>query len=80
LSYFAGIAFSGRAPAPAWFSTGLMDDICPPSTVFAAYNEYAADKKIAVWPYNGHDAGGSHDTAHCLEILRDVLRQPEKEL
>ncbi len=74
LSYFDGIAFSRRATAPAWFSTGLMDDICPPSTVFAAYNEYAADKKIAVWPYNGHDAGGSHDTAHCLEILRDVLR------
>ena len=31
----------GAGAAPALFSVGLMDDICPPSTVFAAYNHYA---------------------------------------
>jgi len=34
-----------------------MDEICPPSTVFAAYNDYAGPKDIDVWPFNGHEAG-----------------------
>jgi cephalosporin-C deacetylase len=34
-----------------------MDMVCPPSTVFAAYNHYAGPKEIRVWPYNGHEAG-----------------------
>ena len=42
---------------PALFSVGLMDAVCPPSTVFAAYNHYAGPKDIRVWPFNGHEAG-----------------------
>lgn len=65
LAYFDGIAFAARAHAPAWFSTGLMDPVCPPSTVFAAHAEYAGRKHLAVWPYNAHEAGGPAD----LEIV-----------
>jgi cephalosporin-C deacetylase len=57
LAYVDGQNFATRATAPALFSVGLMDDICPPSTVFAAYNHYAGPKEIRVWPYNGHEAG-----------------------
>ena len=57
VSYADGVNFAARATAPALFSVGLMDDICPPSTVFAAYNHYAGPKEIRVWPYNGHEAG-----------------------
>jgi len=61
LSYFDGVNFARFGSAPALFSTGLMDEICPPSTVFAAYNTYAgADKAIKVWPWNTHDGGGDH--------------------
>jgi cephalosporin-C deacetylase len=57
LSYVDGPNFAARATAPALFSVGLMDEICPPSTVFAAYNDYAGPKDINVWPFNGHEAG-----------------------
>jgi cephalosporin-C deacetylase len=57
LSYVDGPNFAARASAPALFSVGLMDGICPPSTVFAAYNDYAGSKDIKVWPFNGHEAG-----------------------
>lgn len=61
LSYFDGIHFARRATAPALFSTGLLDATCPPSTVFAAYNRYkGVDKEITVYPFNGHEGGGSH--------------------
>lgn len=42
LSYVDGVAFARRAHAPAHFGVGLRDNICPPSTVFAAYNQYGA--------------------------------------
>ena len=38
LSYFDGVSFARRAAAPALFSVGLMDMVCPPSTVYAAFN------------------------------------------
>lgn len=57
LSYMDGMNFASRATAPALFSVGLMDTVCPPSTVFAAYNHYAGPKEIRVWPFNGHEAG-----------------------
>jgi cephalosporin-C deacetylase len=57
VGYVDGQSFAARATVPALFSVGLMDAICPPSTVFAAYNDYAGPKEIRVWPYNGHEAG-----------------------
>jgi cephalosporin-C deacetylase len=58
LAYFDGVNFAARAKASALFSVGLMDDICPPSTVYAAYNHYAGSKQIKVYEYNNHEGGG----------------------
>ncbi len=35
--------------------TGLMDDICPPSTQFAVYNKITAPKRMALFPDYGHE-------------------------
>jgi cephalosporin-C deacetylase len=70
LAYFDGVNFARRATAPAWFTTALMDNTCPPSTVFGAFNEYGGDKEITVWPYNGHEGGGVHDDEATLAILK----------
>ncbi len=69
LSYFDGVNFAVRARAAALFSVALMDMICPPSTVFAAYNHYAGEKDIRIWQFNGHEAGQSQQH---LERLRFV--------
>ncbi len=70
LSYFDGVNFATRAQAHALISVGLMDEICPPSTVFAAYNYYAGPKQINVYTYNHHDGGGTHQVREKLEFLR----------
>lgn len=36
--------------------TGLMDNVCPPSTQFAAYNKIEAEKKVIFYPDFGHEA------------------------
>lgn len=65
LSYFDGAVLARRATAPALFSVGLMDQTCPPSTVYAAYNAWAAaDKRIIEYPFNDHEGGqGFHEQA-----------------
>lgn len=69
LRYFDGVSFAARAKAPALFSVSLMDDICPPRTVFAAYNRYAAAKEIRVWKYNRHEGGENFMAAEQLDWL-----------
>lgn len=71
LSYFDGVNFAKRSSAPALFSTALMDQICPPSTVFAAKNHYAGESEIAVYPFNGHEGGQGH---HFLKQLEWLVR------
>lgn len=39
---------------------GLLDPICPPSTVYAAFNHYAGEKQIEVYPFNEHEGGQTY--------------------
>ena len=74
LAYFDGVNFAARSSAPAVFSVGMMDEVCPPRTVFAAYNHYAGERKdIKVWEYNEHEGGGAHQGAEKLAFLKGVL-------
>ncbi|MHA6757749.1 acetylxylan esterase [Streptacidiphilus sp. PAMC 29251] len=74
LAHFDGIAFARRATAPAWFSTGLMDEVCPPSTAFGAFHAYRGEKQIRAWEFNGHEAGGSEDLAVVLAAFQSLLK------
>jgi cephalosporin-C deacetylase len=60
LSYFDGVNFAKRAKAPALFSVALMDQVCPPSTVYAAYHAYGGEKEIVVYRFNDHEGGLAH--------------------
>lgn len=72
LAYFDGVNFAARSKARALFSAGLMDEICPPSTVFAAYNHYAGDKQITLWRYNHHEGGDSYQTLEKIKFLKGI--------
>jgi cephalosporin-C deacetylase len=72
LSYFDGVNFSARARCPALFSTGLQDEICPPRTVYAAYNHYAGRKSMRVWRYNHHEGGQAFQEIEKLKFLREL--------
>jgi len=72
LSYFDGVNFAAQAKCPAIFSVGLMDTICPPSTVFAAYNHYKGEKEIRIYPYNNHEGGGSYHILEKLEFINKL--------
>jgi cephalosporin-C deacetylase len=71
LSYFDGVNLGRRATAPGLFSVGLMDPVCPPSTVFAAYNFYGeaagVDKEISIYSHNEHEGGDGYQVEAQLD-------------
>ncbi|MQY15507.1 Cephalosporin-C deacetylase [Streptomyces sp. RB5] len=70
LSYFDGTNFAARARGRALYSVALMDQICPPSTVYASYNHWAgSEKDITVYPWNGHEGGASYNRGAQLRWL-----------
>lgn len=82
LAYLDGVSFARGATAPALFSVALMDQTCPPSTVYAAFNRYgelAAERGIApateitVYEFNRHEGGQGHQYARQLAWLGERL-------
>jgi len=74
LSYVDAVNFARRAVAPAHFGVGLRDTVCPPSTVFAAYNYYGTDHRtMHVYSFNHHEGGDAVHSARQLQWLRSLL-------
>jgi cephalosporin-C deacetylase len=55
LSYFDCMNLADLIMAPTLVTSGLMDDICPPSTIFATYNHINAPKELFVAPFGQHE-------------------------
>jgi cephalosporin-C deacetylase len=72
LRYIDCALLARRITAQCLLSTGLMDTVCPPSTVFAAYNEITAGKDIAAYPYTRHAVPTAH-VERQIEHLRRFL-------
>jgi cephalosporin-C deacetylase len=73
LAYFDGQHFAARTQAKALYSVGLMDEICPPSTVYAAFNNHVGEKEMAVYPYNHHEGGGAHHGQRKMAWMLEAL-------
>jgi cephalosporin-C deacetylase len=71
LRYIDCALLARRITATVLVSVGLMDDICPPSTVFAAYNEITSGKDIAVYPFSGHDVPHAHAERQLRHLRRN---------
>jgi cephalosporin-C deacetylase len=77
LRYVDCALLARRITATTLVCVGLMDDICPPSTVFAAYNEITAPgKDIAVYPFSGHSVPHAHAERQLRHLREHVPVQP----
>lgn len=72
LRYFDGTVFAPRIVAPALVSVAGMDVVCPPSTVYAAYNGLASrDRAIVEYHFNDHEGGGIFQQRRQLDWLKE---------
>jgi cephalosporin-C deacetylase len=63
LGYIDNQHLAPRIEAKVLMIVGLMDQICPPSTQFAAYNKITSEKDMVLYPDFGHEGlPGGEDT------------------
>ena len=64
VAYFDGINFASRISCPTIVNIGLQDNVCPPETGYALFEQIGAKEK-QLYPYDGHghDAGRAKHTA-----------------
>ncbi len=72
LSYCDGMNFAARMRARALFSVGIMDTVCPPSTVYASYNHVNSEKEIMEYYFNDHEGGGFQHKVEKIRYLRGL--------
>jgi len=72
LSYVDGMNLAGWIRCRTVMTVGLWDDICPPSSVFAAYNHIEAAKQIEVFDFTGHECP-EHFAETKFELMRTVV-------
>lgn len=70
LSYFDTMNMAERIQCPVLASVALKDEICPPQMYYATYNRITTEKEIHIYPFNGHEGGGSKQTEVKLAHLR----------
>ena len=58
-----------RIKADTLWVLGLMDNVCPPSTQFAAYNKITASKEMVVYTNHGHEGNWRTDDKAFLFII-----------
>jgi cephalosporin-C deacetylase len=61
LGYIDVQNLASRIRGKVQMTTGLMDEVCPPSTQFAAYNKITAPKEMLLYPDYGHEGYPGYD-------------------
>jgi cephalosporin-C deacetylase-like acetyl esterase len=54
-AYYDGVNFARRIKAPGFYNWGYNDDVCPPTSCYAAYNVITAPKELALSLSTSHE-------------------------
>jgi cephalosporin-C deacetylase-like acetyl esterase len=73
--YFDGMNFATRTKADAILSVGLIDGTCPPTTVYATYNNLPGHKEIIVGPLSGHEGPANAGQAIDQFLTNHIARR-----
>ncbi|MDP6455705.1 MAG: acetylxylan esterase [SAR202 cluster bacterium] len=74
LNYFDGINFAHMITCPIIINVGMQDNVCPPETGFALFNEIAsADKTMYPYDNQGHSAGRAEHGAVIESFFKKHL-------
>ncbi len=54
IPYFDVVNFARKLTMPGWYSWGYNDNVCPPTSMYAAYNEIDAPKELHTFLETAH--------------------------
>lgn len=72
--YFDCAFFAKRIKADAYFTVGLVDRTCVPTSVYAAFNNIPGKKEISVYPDKGHVGLSSKGFEASLKKILDGVK------
>ena len=73
LSYFDNMNLAPRIRCKTVIGNSLCDDVCPPSTVFAAYHHISSEKHMEIYPFHKHEVPYEHNELK-LKLLIETLK------
>lgn len=73
LSYFDTMNMADRIKCKVLASVALKDNTCPAKMYFATYNRIPGEKRIEIYPFNGHEGGKGIHNEIKLKFLLDNL-------
>ena len=73
LRYFDNVNLAPKIKCPVLISCGLRDPVCPPDTIYAAYNNIKSEKKIYPYVFAQHEGGGALHNPIKLDFFRKKL-------
>lgn len=72
LAYYDIVNFAKRIKVPGYYSWGFNDVVCPPTSMYAAYNVIIAPKKLSLFYDLGHWVSPPQKTESVQWILTQV--------
>jgi cephalosporin-C deacetylase-like acetyl esterase len=54
IAYYDVVNFARQLKAPGYYSWGFNDEVCPPTSMYAAYHEIKAPKQLFLALETGH--------------------------
>lgn len=76
--YYDAMNFATRTKAAAFFTVGFIDAICPPTGVYATYNQLTGPKQIWNHVDTGHVSRPDYEARIRAEILRHIASAASK--
>ncbi|MBC7798692.1 MAG: acetylxylan esterase [Pyrinomonadaceae bacterium] len=76
--YYDTVNFAKRLKVAGIYSFGYNDEVCPPTSMFAAFNQIAASKKLLLGLEQGH-SNSPEQTERINKWLEDSLKSGKTE-
>ena len=77
--YYDAMNFAARTKADAFFTVGFIDRSCPPTGVYATYNQLSGKKEILNHLHTGHVTSTEADEAVRAAVLKHVQEMKAKQ-
>ncbi len=76
-TYYDALNFARRLKVPGFYSWGYNDEVCPPTSMFAAYNIITAPRQLLIAPQQGHSTVASQNSRINAWVAEQLgLNQP----
>lgn len=73
-TYYDVVNFAKQLKVPGFYSWGFNDEVCPPTSMYAAYNSISSPKELVIYKETGHNSVPKQ-SGQMIAWLLSMLKQ-----